>query len=118
MIVITRNIIALIAFSAAIIFGTAGIIGLFRFPDPYSKLQAGSLCGTTAVFSIFIGSLALAPTWAMAGRIIIICFFFLLSSPTGAHIVARFAWHSNIVPWKPAARKHRKRKNKKQDPLQ
>ncbi|MCD6398259.1 MAG: monovalent cation/H(+) antiporter subunit G [Spirochaetaceae bacterium] len=122
MIIIIRNVIALIAFSSALIFGTAGIIGLFRFPDPYSKLQAGSLCGTTAVFSIFMGSLALAPNWAIAGRIIIICFFFLLSSPTGAHIVARFAWQSNIVPWKPAARNRRRGKNKnngnKQEPLQ
>lgn len=101
MIETARNIIALLAFSSAIIFGTAGIIGLFRFPDPYSRLQAGSLCGTTAVFSVFIGSLALASNWAMAGRIIIICCFFLVSSPTGSHIVARFAWNSDISPWKP-----------------
>jgi multicomponent Na+:H+ antiporter subunit G len=96
-----RLIVAIIAFSSALVFGTAGIIGLFRFPDPYSKLQAGSLCGTTAVFSIFIGSLALASDWAIAGRIVIICFFFMLSSPTGGHIVARFAWKSDISPWKP-----------------
>lgn len=94
-------IIAGLAFLSAIIFGIAGIIGLFRFPDPYSRLQAGSLCGTTAVFSIFIGSLALAPDWAMAARIIIIALFFLLSSPTGTHIVARFAWNSGVSDWKP-----------------
>ena len=103
MIEIIRTAIAFTAFSSAVIFGIAGIIGLFRFPDPYSKLQAGSLCGSTAVFSIFIGSLALAQTWALAGRIIIICVFFLFSSPTGSHIVARFAWNSEIPPWKPSA---------------
>lgn len=101
MIDIIRLAIALISFLSAMIFGTAGIIGLFRFPDPYSKLQAGSICGTTAVFSIFIGSLALAPNWALASRIIVIGFFFLLSSPTGTHIVARFIWNSGITPWKP-----------------
>jgi multicomponent Na+:H+ antiporter subunit G len=114
MIEMIRLIIAFIAFLSALIFGTAGIIGLFRFPDPYSKLQAGSLCGTTAVFSIFMGSLALAPSWAMAARIIMICFFFLLSSPTGGHIVARFAWNSDIAPWKPTSME---KDEEKEDPL-
>ncbi|MDA3957081.1 monovalent cation/H(+) antiporter subunit G [Oceanispirochaeta sp.] len=105
MIEIILIVIAFISFSSAIIFGTAGIVGLFRFPDPYSRLQAGSLCGTTAVFSIFIGALALAPNWAMAARIIIVAFFFLLSSPTGTHIVARFAWNSGTSIWKPKTEK-------------
>lgn len=101
MIEIIKLIIASISFLVAIIFGTVGIIGLFKFPDPYSKLQASSLCGTTAVFSIFLGSLALAPTWAIAARIIIIVVFFLFSAPTGTHIVAKFTWDSGIMPWKP-----------------
>lgn len=104
-----RIAIALVTFTGAVIFGIAGLIGLFRFPDPYSRLQAGSLCGTTAVFSTFLGALALAPNWAMAARIIIIGFFFLVSSPTGSHIVARFAWNSDIMPWKPSAVSRKKR---------
>jgi multicomponent Na+:H+ antiporter subunit G len=98
---VLREILALLMFISAIVFGTAGIIGLFRFPDPYARLQAGSLCGTTAVFSIFLGALCLASSWAMAARIIIISIFFLVSAPTGSHIVARFAWNSGLEPWKP-----------------
>jgi len=100
-----REIFALAAFGAGIIFGAAGIAGLFRFSDPYARLQAGSLCGTTSVFSIFIGALFLAPNGAVAARIILITLFFLLSAPTGSHIVARFAWNSGIQPKKPAARR-------------
>jgi multicomponent Na+:H+ antiporter subunit G len=96
------DLLAAISFLSAIIFGTAGLIGLFRFPDPYARLQSGSLCGTTAVFSIFIGALALSPNWAVAARIVIIAVFFMLSSPTSAHIVARFIWNSGITPWKPS----------------
>ena len=102
MIALIRDILALLAFVSAVIFGIAGVIGLFRFPDPYSRLQAGSLCGTTAVFSIFIGALILAPNGAMAARIIIISVFFLVSAPTGSHIVARFTWDSGIYPWRPS----------------
>lgn len=99
------DIIAALAFLSAVVFGTSGLIGLFRFPDPYSRLQSGSLCGTTAVFSVFIGALALSPDWAVALRIIIISGFFLVSSPTSSHIVARFIWNSGVEPWKPD--KHR-----------
>lgn len=93
---ILREIAAFLAFATAIVFGLAGLVGLFRFRDPYSRLQAGALCGTTAVFSIFIGALLLAPNAAVAARIVLILFFFLLSSPTGSHIVARFAWNSGV----------------------
>jgi multicomponent Na+:H+ antiporter subunit G len=96
-----RIIIAGAAFLSAVVFGIAGLIGLFRFPDPYSRLQSGSLCGTTSVFSVFIGALALSPGTAVTVRLIIITLFFLVSSPTGAHIVARFTWNAGIFPWRP-----------------
>jgi len=96
-----REILAAIAFASAIVFGSAGVLGLYRFPDPWSRLQASSLAGTTAVFSIFIGALLLSPTWEMAARILLIMGFFLVSSPTGGHIVARFTWNSGLAPWKP-----------------
>ena len=105
---IIREILALIAFALAIVFGVAGLTGLFRFPDPYSRLQAGSLLGTTSVLSIFIGTLLLAPNGAVAARIVIITLFFLISSPTGSHIVARFAWNIGFFPWRPSRKKKKK----------
>lgn len=105
---IVREILALIAFVLAIVFGVAGLAGLFRFPDPYSRLQAGSLLGTTSVLSIFIGTLLLSPNGPVAARIVIITLFFLISSPTGSHIVARFAWNIGIFPWKPPRKKKKK----------
>lgn len=104
MVALIQDGIALVAFGAAVVFGIAGVVGLYRFPDVYARLQASSLCGTTAVFSIFLGALALAPSWAIASRLLVIIFFFLVSGPTGSHIVARFAWNSGLDPWKPMNR--------------
>jgi len=98
-----RTIAALVAFAVAWVFGAVGMVGLYRFPDPYAKMHASSLCGTTAVFSIMVGALALAPSWDVAARLVVIIVFFLVSSPTGGHIVARFAWNSGIDPWKAPA---------------
>lgn len=97
-----REILALIAFASAIVFGIGGLVGLFRFSDPFSRMQAGSLCGTTAVFSLFLGVLILAPSVAMAARILLILFFFLLSAPTGSYIVARFTWNAGVLQGKPS----------------
>ncbi len=96
-----RLIIAGAAFLSAVVFSIAGLVGLFRFPDPYSRLQSGSLSGTTAVLSVFIGALALSPGPAVTVRLIIITLFFLVSAPTGSHIVARFTWNAGILPWRP-----------------
>lgn len=101
MVALVQDLIALSAFGAAVVFGVAGIVGLYRFPDAYARLQASSLCSTTAVFSVFLGALALAPSWAIAARLLVIIIFFLVSGPTGSHIVARFAWNSGLDPWKP-----------------
>jgi multicomponent Na+:H+ antiporter subunit G len=96
--------IAFAAFLLTTIFGLAGLVGLFRFPDPYSRMQSGSLCGTTAIFSSFIGALVLSPHWAMTARIVIIMVFFLISAPTGSYIVARFIWQSGTSEWRPRKR--------------
>jgi len=107
------TVLAGISFGAAVIFGLAGLVGLFRFPDPYARLQAGSLCGTTAVFSAFIGALALAPSGSVALRIVVIALIFLVSAPTGSHIVARFIWNSGITPWRPMNSRFDQKKQKK-----
>jgi multicomponent Na+:H+ antiporter subunit G len=107
---IIREVLAGLLFLTAMIFGTAGLVGLFRFPDPYSRLQAGSLCGTTAVFSIFIGALILSGSTAVTARVVIIMLFFLISAPTGSHIVARFIWQAGVMPWKPPRAQNELRK--------
>jgi multicomponent Na+:H+ antiporter subunit G len=101
MVIMIQDIAAVVVFGVAFVFGSAGVIGLYRFPDAYARLQASSLCSTTAVFSIFIGALILSPSWAIASRLLVIILFFLVSGPTGGHIVARFAWNAGLDPWKP-----------------
>lgn len=91
---IIKEVIALIFFIIGTAFGIVGMIGLFRFKDPYSRLHAGSLCGTTTVFSYFIALLILSPSIAITSRIIILIIFFLISAPTGSSIVSKFIWES------------------------
>jgi len=91
---IVKESIALVMFLVGTAFGLVGMVGLFRFKDAYSRLHAGSLCGTTAVFSYLITLLLLSPSLASTARMVVIIVFFLISAPTGSSIVAKFIWES------------------------
>lgn len=96
------------ACAAACLFAAAGTIGLFRFPDAYTRLQASSLAGTAAVVSVFAAALFAAPDVEVAFRLVVIIVIFLVSSPTATHIIARYAWKSGLDPWsRPREKKRR-----------
>ncbi|MBU0928224.1 MAG: monovalent cation/H(+) antiporter subunit G [Spirochaetes bacterium] len=95
---LAREIAATVLCAAASVFAIAGTVGVFRFADPYTRLQASSLTGTTAVFTILLASLALSPSVAVAARVVVIMVFFLISNPTATHIIARYAWKSGLEP--------------------
>lgn len=84
--------------AVASVFAVAGTVGVYRFRDPLSRLQASGLASTTAVFSVLLAALAAAPNAAVAARVLVIMGFFLVSGPTATHIIARFAWRSGNAP--------------------
>lgn len=94
----SRDLIVVILCALASVFAIAGTIGLYRFPDVYTRLQASSLAGTTAVFTSFLAALLVSPSFAVAARVAVIILFFLLSNPTTTHIIAQYAWQSGIEP--------------------
>lgn len=83
-----------------IVFGVIGNIGVILFPDVYTRLQASSTCTTTSVFSILLAGMIHSGFTPMTGKLMGIAVFFLVSSPVSAHIIARYAWHMEIMPWK------------------
>mgnify|MGYP001062571292 CR=1 FL=1 len=82
------------------VFNIMGNLGVLIFPDVYTRLQASSTCGTTSVLSFFIGCMLIAGWGPMTGRLLVITLFFFVTSPISAHIIARFAWQTGIVPWR------------------
>lgn len=84
----------------ASVFAIGGTIGIFRFPDAYTRLQASGLIGTSATFSVLLAALIRSPSPGVAFRVIIIIVFFIISNPTSTHIIARYAWKSGLEPWK------------------
>ncbi|MDX9826408.1 MAG: monovalent cation/H(+) antiporter subunit G [Spirochaetia bacterium] len=89
---IARIVFAIFCFITAVVFGSSGIIGLYIYKAPLSRLQGSALCGTTAVFSIILGCLAISPSWAFFFRLLVIGIIFLVSNPLGTHFIAAYTW--------------------------
>ncbi len=85
-------------FLLGIVFTIVGNFGVIAFPDPFTRLQASSTCGTTSVFSILIGCIFLTEFGGFTGRIAVLTLFYMITSPVSAHIIGRYAWESGIIP--------------------
>ena len=94
------NWIALLFLLLGAVFGIMGNLGVLVFPDVYTRLQASSTCSTTSVFSVFVACMIVDGWSPMTGKILVITFFFFITNPISSHIIARYAWESEIVPWR------------------
>lgn len=89
----------------SIFFAFFGNIGMLRFPDVYTRLQASSKCATTSLLSLFIGLMIFKGFSSVSVRILVIGIFFLLTSPVASHAIGRSAYKGGILPWRRVKKK-------------
>jgi len=80
---------------AGSVFLLLGGLGVLRMPDSYNRLQAGTKASTLGTTLALIGLGIAHPGWL--GKLLIIAFFVMLTSPISAHALARAA-HAIRVP--------------------
>ena len=89
-----------------IFFMVFGVLGVLRFPDIYTRLQASTKCGVTGVISIFIGLVVQQGFNAFSMRILLIALFVLVTTPVASHIIAQAAYESGAEPWRRHPEEH------------
>ncbi len=89
-----------ILLAAGVAFDLFGCLGLFRLPDIYNRLQAATKCVTLGTCLILAGTAFLAPDGAIVGKALLCIVFVVLTSPVGAHALARAAHRSGIALWR------------------
>jgi multicomponent Na+:H+ antiporter subunit G len=92
--------LAILFLALGVVFDIMGLLGVLAFPDVYTRLQASATCTTTAVLSVLIAAMLITGWSPMTGKTLVIALFFIISSPVSAHIIARYAWNRNMVPWR------------------
>jgi multicomponent Na+:H+ antiporter subunit G len=79
------------------VFLFLGGLGIFRFPDVYNRLQAGTKCTTLGAFLTIIGVGITKPDWFL--KTLIIAVFILLTNPISAHALARASYKVGVKLW-------------------
>jgi len=77
-----------------VIFLFLGSLGVFRMPDVYNRLQAGTKCTTLGAFSTIVSVGIIEPSWLL--KSLVIAFFLLLTNPVAAHAIGRASYKMGV----------------------
>jgi len=92
----------------SLFFNTMGVIGLYRFPDVYSRIHAVAKCTTFGTFWAILALFVYGSTrfliegeprfMAFSIRVVIAIVVFLITNPVGIHALARAIHNSGQMP--------------------
>lgn len=90
----------------SLLFALAGVVGMLRFPDSFSRMQASTNISTFGVLGVILGGVLYTlfvfetPDWAMAAKLIVMGIFYIITNPIAGHAIAKAAYKKGIRPEK------------------
>jgi len=95
-----------------LVFFFGCVVGLIRFPDFYTRMHAAGKGDTLSTMLILIGFALIAihqevslGTLLVAAKILGICLFIMLTSPTSTHALMRAGYEDGIDPYEGPVKK-------------
>ena len=95
-----NEIIGIVFIGIGVLFDLLGCLGLLRLPDVYNRLQAATKCVTFGTCGILFGVFCLSGFNSLGIKALVGIPFLLLTSPVGAHALARGAHIFGVELWK------------------
>ncbi len=86
-----------ILLAGGVFFSFTGAIGLFRFPDFFTRVHAASVTDTIGVILIIAGLLLQTSFDLNIIKLLLILAILLLTSPTASHALAKSARHGGLL---------------------
>jgi len=93
------ELLAKLFFGVGLAFDLFGTIGLVRLPDIYNRVQAATKCVTLGTCFLLFGVFLHSGVNSLGVKALICMVFVLLTSPVGAHALARGAHISGVPLW-------------------
>ena len=90
--------IGLTVMIVGLVFDFFGCLGLIRFPDVYTRLQASAKCITLGTCGILLGLFCFKGFTATGIKALLCLVFIVLTAPVSAHALARAAYRSGVKP--------------------
>ncbi|GHA17655.1 sodium:proton antiporter [Arenicella chitinivorans] len=91
------DIVSGILLIAGVFFGLSGAVGLFRFPDFYTRVHAASVTDSIAAILLISGFLLQTSFDLNTAKLLFILAFLLITSPTASHALAKSARHGGLL---------------------
>jgi multicomponent Na+:H+ antiporter subunit G len=79
-------------------FALVGGIGLLRLPDLFTRMHGAGITDTLGAGLVFVGLVLQAGPSLATGKLLMILFFLLVTSPTSTHALARSALSHGLKP--------------------
>ena len=93
------SIIAYIFMAIGGVFLALGGFGVFRMPDVFLRIQAGTKATTLGAFAMLLGVGLANPSWLLKALVIIV--FIAITNPVGSSALARAAYKKNVKQYDP-----------------
>lgn len=78
------------------VFLLLGAVGIYRMPDLYNRLHAGTKATTLGNILTLTGFALIAPEWA--SKILLVVLFIILTNPVSSHALARASLRAGLKP--------------------
>lgn len=79
------------------LFCLLGALGLWRMPDVFNRIQAGTKAVTLGTLATLFGVALIEPAWWP--KLIAICGLVLVTNPVGSSVIARALLRAGVKPW-------------------
>lgn len=97
------EVIAYVLFGLGAILMLISILGLYRFPDIFTRCHAASIIDTGSITCVLIACALLTGLTLVTAKIVLIWIFIMVTSPTATHALIKAALADGVTPlqWKP-----------------
>jgi len=94
-----NELLGMIFIGIGVAFDVFGCLGILRLPTVYNRLQAGTKCVTFGTCGILLGIFVMKGFSGLGIKALVGIPFVLLTSPVGAHALARGAHIFGVKLW-------------------
>ena len=92
-------LLANVLLSLGLLFILAGVVGVLRLPDFYTRLHAMGKCDTLGVTLVLIALSIYAGASLVTVKVLLISLLIGLANPVATHALGRAAVKSGLAPW-------------------
>ncbi|MBQ8003850.1 MAG: monovalent cation/H(+) antiporter subunit G [Oscillospiraceae bacterium] len=88
----------------SLIFALAGVVGMLRFPDSFTRMQSTTNISTFGVLGVILAGCLysgfMLHDYQMLVKLLVLGLFYIITNPIAGHAIAKAAYKKGIRPEK------------------